>query len=264
MKWPASLIFVRHGESAYNVLKKRRDEDVEHAAFRALFERDLAKAEDETWPSQELKDAARRIWFQARLSVSDYNTPLTDEGLKQAAITGRALKSKISLPDAVYVSPYLRTRQTLEQLCAGWPELGGVKMVQEERIREQEHGLSTVFNDWRVYYVFHPLQALLYKLEGEYEYRFLNGENKADVRDRVRSFLSTLIREHAEQNVLVVSHHLTLLSLRANLERWDRETFIKTDKEDKPLNCGVTTYEGRADEGKNGKLILKSYNEKLY
>lgn len=104
----------------------------------------------------------------------------------------------------------------------------------------------------------------MFKLEGDYEYRFLNGENKADVRDRVRSFLTTLIRENAGQNVLVVSHHLTLLSLRSNLERWGREKFIETDRNDKPINCGVTIYRGNSEQGNDGKLILEGYNQKLY
>jgi broad specificity phosphatase PhoE len=108
------------------------------------------------------------------------------------------------------------------------------------------------------------MQGLLYKLQGDYEYRFLNGENKADVRDRSRSFLSTLIREHAERKVLVISHHLTLLSFRANLERWGREEFIEADRNDKPINCGVTVYKGDPQQGKNGRLSLEIYNKRLY
>ena len=131
-------------------------------------------------------------------------------------------------------------------------------------MREQEHGLSTVYNDWRIYFTLNPVQALLFKLEGDYEYRFLNGENKADVRDRVRSFMATLIRENSSQNVLVVSHHLTLLSMMANLERWDREKFIKTDRTERPINCGLTIYKGDPSRGKEGQLLLKSYNKKLY
>lgn len=107
-------------------------------------------------------------------------------------------------------------------------------------------------------------QGLLQKQEGEYVYRFLNGESKADVRDRVRSFLTTLIRENAEQHVFVVSHHLTLLCIRANLERWDQEKFEEVDKNDKPINCGITIYRGDPKLGKDGNLVLDTYNKKVY
>ena len=154
--------------------------------------------------------------------------------------------------------------ETLIEIINGWPELKRVKVISEERIREQEHGIATLYNDRRLYFVFNPIQGLLYKLEGKYEYRYMNGENKADVRDRVRSFLSTLVREYSQQKVLIISHHLTLLCLRANLERWTREMFVKIDKTEKPINCGVTIYKGDFRKGTDGKLMLKSYNGKLY
>ncbi len=264
MKWPNSLTFIRHGESAYNELKLRKLENPEYAHFKELFDRDFAVAEDERWPSEELKTLARSIWQKTKLTVSDYGTPLTQVGYEQARKTGSELSKVIAVPDIIYASPYLRTRQTLQGIQEGWPELVKVKIVPEERIREQEHGMSTVFNDWRVHYTLDPLQGLLYKLEGDYEYRHLNGENKADVRDRVRSFLATLIREESGKNVLMISHHLTLLSLRSNLERWDRERFIKADEIEKPINCGVTIYKGNPNVGKEGRLILDTYNKKLY
>jgi len=264
MKWPKSLTFIRHGESVYNQLKAIKEQNPEYKKFQNLFDKEFSVAQSEDWPSEELKLLAKKIWDGTRLGMGDYSTPLTEAGSLQALEIGRALKENIPLPDIIYISPYLRTRQTFEEIKKNWPELGDIKTVHEERIREQEHGLNILFNDWRVYYVFNPLQGLLFKLEGDYEYRYLNGENKADVRERVRSFISTLIRENSEQNVLIVSHHLTLLCLRANLERWDREKFIEIDRTEKPINCGVTTYLGHADKGDKGRLLLKEYNQKFY
>ncbi len=264
MKWPNALTFIRHGQSSYNLLKKKKEEGASYHVFKERFEKEFKNATHEDWASEELKYLARQVWQDTKLGVSDYNTPLTEEGVRQAEETGRRLKEEAVIPEVVYVSPYLRTRQTLEGLMRGLPELKKASVVSEERIREQEHGLATIYNDWRVYFVFNPVQALHFNLETDYEYRFLNGENKADVRDRVRSFLGTLIREHAGGKVLIISHHLTLLSLRANLERWDREKFIEVDKNDKPVNCGVTTYRGDIAQGRDGRLLLETYNQKLY
>jgi broad specificity phosphatase PhoE len=266
MKWPEMLVFIRHGESEFNRLRDEKKKNQDFVKFRELFDKEFGVAEDANWPSAKLKKLAEKVAKNIRLGVSDYNTPLTKEGVNQALKTGLVLvlKEKIPLPDVIYVSPYRRTVETLNALKKGWPELSKVKTIHEERIREQEHGLQTVYNDWRIYYALNPIQGLLFKLEGEYEYRFLNGENRADVRERVRSFLGTLIREDAGKKVLVISHHLTLLSFRANLERWGRDKFIDADKNEKPINCGMTIYRGKPELGHNGKLILESYNQKYY
>lgn len=264
MKWPKTLTFIRHGESKYNELKFKKQNHVDYVRFCELFDRDFVKAKDENWPSEELKVLTKKVWHATSIPMSDYNTPLTKIGFEQAEKVGKNLKEHIEFPDAIYVSPYLRTRQTLESIKKEWPELKEIKTISEERIREQEHGLSTVFNDWRIYNVMNPLQGLLYKLEGEYEYRFLNGESKSDVRDRVRDFLGTIVRERANENVLVISHHLTILSFRANLEHWDREQFIYSDKKETPINCGVTVYRGNPNLGKEGRLLLDIYNKKVY
>lgn len=264
MKWPQTFTFIRHGQSAFNASKLDKKKNVKYQKFKKLFQKEYGTAQSFNWPSAELKELAEEVWRETKLPYSDYATPLTKEGVLQAKETGKKLKDLVVLPDAVYVSPYLRTRQTLLAMRISWPKLKSVKIIFEERIREQEHGLVTLYNDWRIHHVFNPLQALLYKSEGDYSYRYLNGESKADVRDRVRSFMTTVIRENAGQNVLVISHHLTLISLRSNLERWPQERFIEVDTNQKPINCGVTIYRGDPKQGKDGRLILDKYNQKLY
>ena len=264
MKWPNNLTIIRHGESAYNLLKKEKVKDLDYKKFLEVFAKDYKQAEDDSWPSKNLITLARKVWRKTRLGVNDYQTPLTKEGFEQAQKTGLKLKEFITLPHVIYFSPYLRTKETLRGLIKGWPELSRVRSFSEERIREQEHGLQTLYNDWRVFSVLNPIQGLLFKQEGDYSYRQLNGENKADVRDRIKSFISTMIRENAGKNVLLISHHLTLLSMRANLERWLPEKFIEVDKSDKPINCGVTVYRGDPNLGQEGKLILDIYNKKIY
>ena len=221
-------------------------------------------AEDDKWVSPELEKITREIWKVTKLPYSDFDTLLTETGKWQARETGKKLNTLIELPDIIYVSPYRRTMQTLEYIIEGWPELGKVPMTSEERVREHEYGLASIYNDWRVYLTLNPIQALLYKQDGDYHFRYLNGESKADVRGRVRSFLSSLIRENSEQNVLVISHNIMTLAMRANLERWLPDKFLAVDKSEKPINCGIAIYRGDPNLGKNGRLVLEKYNEKLY
>ena len=76
--------------------------------------------------------------------------------------------------------------------------------------------------------------------------------------------MNTVVRDFSEKRLLVVTHHLNILGIRANLERWDAEEFIRVDNEDKPINCGVTAYCGDPTKGKDGHFKLKYYNRCLH
>jgi broad specificity phosphatase PhoE len=171
------------------------------------------------------------------------------------------MKEAVSLPDVVIVSPYIRTRNTFMVMASAWPELERKSSVYyDDRVREQEHGLSLLYNDWRVFETMHPEQRRLRKLLGTYWYQYPQGESAAQTRERVRSMMNTIIREWAGRHVLLITHHLTILSVRANLERLSSEEFIRLDEEEKPRNCGVTIYRGNPHRGANGKLELECYN----
>lgn len=258
MKWPASVTLIRHGQSEYNILRQAKEGDPIYQAFKRAFE----NAPD----APETKALALEVRQKFALGVSDHETCLTDEGEKQALQTGRSLaglSKQMVQPDIIFCSPYLRARSTLSWLKAGWA-LGAVKVVTEDRIREQEHGLALLYNDWRVFQTVHPEQRELREMQGSYWYQYPQGESVSQVRDRTRDVLSMLIRECAGQHVLLVTHHLTILSFRANLERLTPEQFIHLDEHEKPVNCGVTRYECDPERGKNGKLILRYYNQRLY
>lgn len=259
MKWPRSLTLIRHGQSEYNDLRKQKEQDPTYIEFKKCFEK---------WPNAALtRKLAREIKDKYSLGVGDYDTPLTTEGILQSRKTGiklRKLVPPIPTPDVILYSPYVRARDTLSEIHKAWPSLIGVKSIKEDRIREQEHGLSLIYNDWRVFQAFHPEQKELRELLGPYWYQYPQGESASQVRDRVRSVLATLIREYSNQHVMMITHHLTILSIRATLERLTPEQFIELDTKEKPVNCGVTHYRGVPKAGKNGKLVLCFYNKKFY
>jgi broad specificity phosphatase PhoE len=256
MKWPESLTLIRHDTSAYNNLKSQKDQSPLYKTFKKAYETH-PEAEETLRLAVEVKDTFA-------LDVGDHDTPLAEGAGWQAKAVGEKLKGLIKLPDIIFVSPYLRTHLTLDRLTEGWPELKNVETKEEERIREQDHGLTLIYNDWRVFNVLHPDQRVLRDIQGEYWYRYPQGENVPDVRERLRSWLGTLARDYVNQNVLAVTHHLTILSLRANIERLSGEEFIRLDHEEKPINGGVTIYRGDETKGSNGKLILEAYNLNLY
>ncbi len=258
MKWPNTLTVVRHAESAYNVLKAQKEQSAEYGEFRRAYER------RETEPGHARELALQLIADGGfALEVGDHDTGLTPAGERQALHTGARLSELIPLPDVVLLSPYLRAHRTLHQMTVGWPPLADVRTVEEERLREQEFGLALLYNDWRVFQILHPEQEALRRIQGPYWYRHPQGENVPDVRERIRSVLGTITRDYHDLHVLVITHHLAIIALRANLERLNAEQFDELDHRQKPRNCGVTIYRGHPELGRDGRLILDVYNAEL-
>lgn len=256
MKWPEALTLIRHDTSAFNALKKEKEE----SSLYQSFTKEYATNPE----SEQTRRLALEVVGRFALDAGDHDTPLAEDVGQQAKIVGQRLKEIIKLPDMIFISPYKRAKQTFDKLIEGWPELKGIETKEDERIREQDHGLSLVYNDWKILNVLHPEQRRLHNIQGEYWYRYPQGESVSDLRERLRSWLGALTRDYAEKRVFAVTHHLTILSIRANLERLGAEEFLKLDHEEKPINCGVTIYKGDPNAGSNGKLILEAYNLKLY
>jgi probable phosphoglycerate mutase len=220
-KWPSQLVIVRHGETDRNVAK------------------DIAKSKGaHTYGS----------------GLRDMDTLLTKEGNRQARATGEHLAKEYRF-DAVFASPYQRTKQTADLIVAQMKN--NLSIVGEERIREIEFGIldgRTTAGIKEKY----PDEFMRREREGKYWYRPPGGENRPDVALRVHSFLGTLARDYREKNVLVVCHSVVVLVFRRLLERWGEEEYMKIDTEDEVLNCSVTSY--RFDQ-KINKLICDFYNK---
>jgi probable phosphoglycerate mutase len=249
MKELESLTIVRHGVSTYNQSKTAREIDPEYIAFRTAYDRGFQ--------SPECASLARSLRVRLKEGHHESETPLLADLHSQAIETGRGLSQR-EVPELIIVSPYLRTRQTLEQMTIGDPRLAEVPIIVDERIREREHGLMPNYGDKRIFFVNHPEQRALFET-GEYDYRYPGGENIEDVKVRVSNWLEDIREKHAGKRILAVTHHETILVKRMVLEGLGKEDFLRIDKEEKPKNCGVTTYQNQG----NG-LELVSYNQVYY
>ena len=125
----------------------------------------------------------------AYVTTADWRIPLTAHGRQQAADAGRALRDVLGgRPTMWYVSPYVRTQQTLSELVkrAGTPGTTNSLGVREEpRIAEQQFGN------------FQNVEEVLAAKEergrfGRFWYRFPSGESGL-VRSPINSFPSFLI-----------------------------------------------------------------------
>jgi 2,3-bisphosphoglycerate-dependent phosphoglycerate mutase len=225
-KWPSLLLLARHGESEANVRKNAAK----------------AAGQEPSWTG----------------IVRDQDSPLTTNGHGQAYRLGLMLGRDPSYRvDYIIVSPYLRAKQTAEEIMFGYDRAGSwlPKTVVEERIREIEFGIMDGIDRKRFRELF-PSEADRRERDGKYYYRPPGGENRPDVRLRVHSVLDTLNRDYVGKKVLVVCHSVVVLAFRSLLERWEEKEYLQVDKEDDVKNCGLTIY-SREEER---RLKLHAYN----
>ncbi len=191
----------------------------------------------------------------AYVSNADWRVPLTERGREQATEAGQKLASLLE-PGArlhTYVSPYARTRDTLRKILQELPDDCVVRLREDPRISEQQFGN---FQDVE--------QVTAAKKErstfGRFYYRFPNGESGLDVYMRVSSFVATLFRDHSfsgrrdtsapavagtdapvgspagsstakdwqKDNILIVTHGLTLRLLLMRYYQWSVRSFERT------------------------------------
>ena len=248
---PQTLTAARHGQSRYYALK---DNSLSYQEFKKAF----AKMREDPITAREL---ARELHASGnfRIVEGDRGIELTELGMRQARAMGSSLRDKIEVPEIIIVSPYRRAVQSLESMIAGWPELGEVEVIEDERLRELDYGEVVEWGDWSIYLALHPEEAERFAEEGPYNYRFNGGENIPDVRERVESLYKDRILGYSG-NMLLAAHHNSILSLRADIEGLNPEEYVRIDNES-DVFCGITIFRG--DPTQN-KLVLKTYNEKIY
>jgi broad specificity phosphatase PhoE len=173
-------------------------------------------------------------------TVPDYALSLTPKGIEQSKEAGDKIKEIIGSESVhVYLSPYIRTRQTFQHLKTSI-ETNIKKVVEDPRIREQDWG-----------HLRHPNENEEIRRQRDgfstFYYRIPDGESGADVYDRVSTFLETLHRDFNKkeypQNALIITHGLTL---RLFLMRWLHWTVEEFEILRNPRNCQVVVMQKNA------------------
>jgi len=176
------------------------------------------------------------------ITVPDYALNLTPKGIEQSRQAGEKIKALIGDESLhVYLSPYIRTRQTFQHLKTSI-ETNILKVVEDPRLREQDWG-----------HFRHPEanEEIVRARDsfGTFYYRISDGESGADVYDRVSTFLETLHRDFNKsrypQNTLIVTHGLTL---RLFLMRWFHWTVEEFENLRNPYNCQLVVMQKNAND----------------
>lgn len=163
----------------------------------------------------------------------DYKLLLTTHGVNQAEHAGAELKKIIGDENAIfYVSPLWRTRMTFEHI-ARHLDRDKFRWREDPRLREQEWGH---FRDLKANIQIDDERNKF----GTFYYRIKDGESCADVFDRMSDFMHSLYRsfekESFEENVVIITHGMTL---RMFLMRWYHWTVEEFETLRNPKNCEI-------------------------
>ncbi len=194
---------------------------------------------------------SENIEYNVIKTMSEYiDCPLTENGKKQAKELGVKLKQIIQNESIkFYVSPYTRTRQTYYYILESFKE-NKKKTFYDYRLREQE------FGNLHLYDIPNHLKRIWV---GRFYYRFNNGENGADVIERLNSFYNDLIKntefdKEKYDNYVFVIHSVIMRLMLKFLTNMTIEDYQQLKN---PLNCGFWILE---KDFKNRKYNLKKDN----
>ncbi|MDA2922180.1 histidine phosphatase family protein [Patescibacteria group bacterium AH-259-L07] len=229
-KWPNYLVLVRHGQSIYN--------EERELVNRGILNSYTTKVKD----------------------VRNADVALSRKGKQQAQETAEFLKKTYSHFDFIFASPFKRAHHTARIIAKEYPD---TRFIIEERIREKEFGVKDGLTPKEFKKLF-PYEYERKQKEKKYYYRPIGGESYCDMNLRIWSFMSTVVREYAKTNILIVSHSAVMLSFRKLLEKLTEEEVLKINKHDDIKNCAIVAYRFDPNLKPKPKLKLDIYNKIAY
>lgn len=237
MTMPRRIVFARHGQSEANVVQKLESLDVDSEDLERALDRlevlgvdpNILRADPNALRID--PEIVRQIFARP-----DWMNRLTTLGCEEADITKGVIDRKfggLASFDALYVSPFMRTRETAARM--GGPGLGGWTI--DDRLVERSWGVYGKVSRAEQRSQF-PLTAAEKHANPWYS-RLDGGESMPDVYERFRDFQSTLHREQAGKKVFVVTHGDFMNVARYGLERMLPEEWedIDSDKDFTITNC---------------------------
>jgi broad specificity phosphatase PhoE len=224
-RWPETLWIIRHGQSRANL--------------------DSAKAEADDD-------------LLVPLHTRDMDTPLSPAGHEQAAELGRyfARLTKDERPTVIIASPYLRTRQTLEDVCNQWEQDDIPRIIFDERLRERERGVFDGLTRRGVAERI-PEESEKRRFLGKFYHRAPGGESWCDVVQRLRAVVDRVLIRHEGERVMIIAHEVVIYCMRYIIENMDEAQILAIDAEQDIGNCAVTEYRCDAE---HDKLVLRRFN----
>ena len=193
----------------------------------------------------------------AGIEKPDQAVLLSEWGVVQSKSLGRRLAADPQgLPELVYVSRFLRARQTADLLLSEFgPAAEQIPVRVDDRLGDKRTGILELLTPAAIAADF-PEEFQKLAAHGPVAYRPPGGESLWDVADRLRSFWADLGATAGAGRVLIVGHDATVLMLRAVTEEMTEAQIREVIDRDPVGNATITTW-----EPVDGRLRLVAYND---
>lgn len=210
---------------------------------------------------------------RAYAQFGDHAVPLTQWGYRQATEAGRSIAAYFEGMPAIgyqklsiWYSPFLRTQQSKDALIEALPSalVGDIK--EDYLLREQDFGLFTEIYDHAEQKQKFPDEfekwARLRNSGGKFYARPPDGESRADVAQRVRLFLQTVLRgaRNGHDNVVIVGHGVTNRAFEMNFLHHSVDWFERSGN---PGNSDVVLIEGDRADNYATRLLHQAADRQL-
>lgn len=152
---------------------------------------------------------------------------LSKKGIKQAKKVGERLKDeKINV---IYTSDLKRAVDTAKEIHKHHKE---IPLIKRKEIREMDYGKLQDKQKDEINYYYHKENDPNY-------FKKNNVESFESVYNRVNTFLQEIIKKHKDENVLIVSHAITIKAIMLVLNNNNDEI----EEIPKKKNAGVSVFE---------------------
>jgi 2,3-bisphosphoglycerate-dependent phosphoglycerate mutase len=230
------ILLVRHGQSASNVDKSVNKQLADHAV--------------------PLSEKGHRQALEAGKFLAGYLTTLAEHKFSPFSIVSNIYIASGKVPGRLWVSPYLRTRQTADEIetavkeeCSAVFESGRREHI---NLAEQQFGLFDGLHDEELAAKYPNEHEHYKKCEdqaGRFWARMPLGESRFDVAVRVHEAFGTFKRDEEKHHIniiIVVCHGATI---RAFVMQWLHLPFEWFENEPNPTNCSIRLIEDDMDKG---------------
>nr|WP_115322668.1 histidine phosphatase family protein [Pasteurella canis] len=195
----------------------------------------------------------KTVWNEQGLFQGSGNSPLTDDGIQGAKLTGKALS------DTPFVAAYSSTLQRTIDTATYILTDRNVPLFQHQGLNEQSFGL------WEGQSISQLKDSLEYQQMREnpahYKAKTNQGETYQQLASRAFNAIQDIINIHSTGNILIVSHGHTLRILLGLFNGATWQNHREEGKSPALLNTSISIVNYHQDQHGQSVFVIESCND---
>ncbi|TDT72427.1 putative phosphoglycerate mutase [Hypnocyclicus thermotrophus] len=168
----------------------------------------------------------RTDWNEKGIIQGQHESKLTKEGIEQAKLLGKRLKD-IKF-DAIYSSPISRAVETTKNIL-GESNYKKQEIILRDELKEMGFGIAEGLKIDEIKKKYSKEWDDHYNNPQNYNPIIYQGETFQQLLERCRNFLEEIVKKHKNQQILVVSHEVTIQAFINIINKYELKEFWNGD-----------------------------------